>query len=214
MAAPAVVANAGSGQGARRHRALVRMSHSCSVVMPSSAAMTVSGSAAVACGPVELRTEARRQEPHQLRADRLESVHMASSGPSASAPAFTATRHELAVSSSAFTHWATTLRIYVSYSFEVGAGNRSMRALSAPRSGPPRPSNTTVSFFRVTTTGPGAATGDGADRGLSLGHLGLPCPPRRPAARRFQAAPRGRFLPFEQCFCAVCGRRAPGSSDP
>lgn len=53
------------------------------------------------------------------------------SRPVESAPAFTATRQELAASISAFTHCAITERIYVSYSLEVVAGNRSMTDLMA-----------------------------------------------------------------------------------
>ena len=53
------------------------------------------------------------------------------SRPVESAPALTATRQELAASISAFTHCAITDRIYVSYSFDVVAGSRSMTDLRA-----------------------------------------------------------------------------------
>ena len=53
------------------------------------------------------------------------------SRPADAASALTATRQELAASISAFTHCPITERIYVSYSFDVVAGSRSITELSA-----------------------------------------------------------------------------------
>ncbi len=110
----------------------LRMSHISSLLTPSSAAMIGSGSDDCAHARVESRAQAGRH-PLQQVAARLPPVRVrcSISRPVESAPALTATRQELAASISAFTHCAITDRIYVSYSFDVVAGSRSMTDLMA-----------------------------------------------------------------------------------
>ena len=109
----------------------LRMSHTSSPLTPSSAAMIGSGSddSAHARSNRALRLVGMRFS----RSARVcsSSVRCSINRAVESAPALTATRQELAASISAFTHCAITDRIYVSYSFDVVAGSRSMTDLMA-----------------------------------------------------------------------------------
>ncbi len=110
---------------------LLRMSHISAAVTPISAAITGSGSddSAQARSNRALRLIGIRS----MSAPRVVSnaCRCRISRPADAASALTTIRQELAASISAFTHCPITERIYVSYSFDVLAGNRSINELSA-----------------------------------------------------------------------------------
>lgn len=140
--------------GERAHRASapgeitprLRMSHISSALTPSNAAITGSGS--------DDRAHASSNRAGRLLGIRCSrSLRIASSAcrcamslAACSAPALTATRQELAASSSALTHCVITERIYVSYSSDASEGRRAITERSASSCASAYPSKTSVSL--------------------------------------------------------------------